>query len=409
MYRVSSAVPRFARALLAGAVLATVWVNLDPSSYYDFIEWRLLDADLPDWLSPHPLSFTLRAFVVDVLMAFFLFFLGKELWEALRLERGAMTGRQAILPVALALGGMIGAALVWILAATRIETAEEAMPGMGWQVGLGSDVVLCFLIGARLFGTGHPALQLLLLVTLLTDFLALLVLGITAPLPDLRPAWLLLPLAAAVLVWLRYGRAPAEDAPERDRRARLGLWPYLLAGAVSWLGVAASGLPPALGFLPILPAIAHADRSFGLFAEAEEILHDPLNRLARHLARPLTAVLFGFGLLEGGVELAAFAPTTVVTLASLWLGRPLGMLILGIGLAALLGLRLPAGLVLRDVLIVIALASSGFTVPILALDLTLPGGAMQEGARMGLAISLLAGPALLLLLRRKTRVPTAGA
>ena len=41
MYKVSSFVRRFAKALVAGAVLATVWVNLDPASYYDAIEYRL--------------------------------------------------------------------------------------------------------------------------------------------------------------------------------------------------------------------------------------------------------------------------------------------------------------------------------------------------------------------------------
>jgi NhaA family Na+:H+ antiporter len=43
----------------------------------------------------------------------------------------------------------------------------------------------------------------------------------------------------------------------------------------------------------------------------------------------------------------------------------------------------------------------GFTVPVLTLDTALPGGAMQEAARLGLAFSLLAGPLSLLLRRSK--------
>ena len=43
MYRVSPFVRRFAWALLGGAGVATVWVNLSPASYYDMIEWRFLD------------------------------------------------------------------------------------------------------------------------------------------------------------------------------------------------------------------------------------------------------------------------------------------------------------------------------------------------------------------------------
>ncbi|WP_137112582.1 Na+/H+ antiporter NhaA [Rhodobacter sp. SY28-1] len=391
MYRVSSFVPRFAQALLGGALVATLWVNLHPASYYDSIEWRLLDLELPGWLAPLPFSLTPMNLVSDGLMALFLFSIGKELWEALTLEHGALRGRQAILPVGMTLGGMIGAALVWITVGSLIETAEEAGFATGWQVPLGSDVVLCYLVGRAIFPRGHLALHLLLLLAIATDILALLIAGLTHPDVSLRLAWLSLPVVAALAVWQLFGRAPPAGASETHRRAREGLLPYVLAGLLSWIGVAASGLPPALGLLPVIPAIAHADRSFGLFAEVEELLHDPLNRLAHALAWPLTAILFLFGLTRGGVDLSAFTPTTLTTLAALWLGRPLGMLILGLGLIAALGLRLPQGVSLRDILRVALILGMGFTVPVLALDSALPGGAMQEAARLGLAISLVAG------------------
>ncbi len=397
MYRVSSFVPRFAKALLGGAVLASAWVNLAPASYYDSIEWRLLDLDLPGWIAPLPFSLTPMNCVAQGLMALFLFFIGKELWEALTLEHGALNGRQAILPAGLTLGGLIGSAAMWILVGSLIETAEEAGFATGWQVPLGTDVVLCFLVARAAFGPGHPALHLLLLLTIATDISALIVAGLTQPDLTLRPAWLLLPAAAGLITWALYGRTPAPDAPERARRAGQQLWPYVVAGLASWIGVAASGLPAVLGLLPVIPAIAHADRSFGLFAEVEESLSDPLNRLSHALVWPLTGILFLFGLTRGGIDLSAFAPTTVTTLAALWLGRPLGMLVIGLGLAATLGLRLPPGITLRDILRVTVIMAMGFTVPVLSLEGALPGGAMQEAARLGLALSLLAGPLALLL------------
>lgn len=397
MYRVSSVLPRFALALLAGVILATLWVNLAPASYYDAIEWRLLDLDLPRWMAPLPISLTPMTLVSDGLMALFLFIVGKELWEALVAEHGSLRGRQAALPAGMVLGSLAGAALVWILSASLIETAEEAGFATGWQVPLGSDVVLCYLIGRAVFGQGHPALHLLLLLAVAIDILALLVLGLSQPLVSLRLVWLALPALAALAVWGVYGRALPAEAPERLRQARSRLWPYVLAGVLSWIGVAAAGLPPVLGLLPVIPAIAHADRSFGPFAEAEELLHDPLNRLAHALSWPLTATLFLFGLTRGGVDLAAFAPTTVTTLAALWIGKPLGMLVLGLGTIAVLGLKLPPGISLRDILRVVVVLAPGFTVPVLALDSALPGGAMQEAARLGLAISLLAGALALLL------------
>ena len=97
-------------------------------------------------------------------------------------------------------------------------------------------------------------------------------------------------------------------------------------GMISLPAYYLAGLPPALGLLPVIPVIPHADRCFGVFAEAEEFLHDPLNRLAHLLVKPLAVVLFFFGLTRGGIDLGAFAPTTLVLLAALWIGKPLGLM-----------------------------------------------------------------------------------
>lgn len=403
MYRVSPFVRHFGLALLSGAGMATLWVNADPASYYDAIEFRLADLPLPLWLAPRGLSLTPVTLVSDGLMALFTAFVAKELWEALVLERGALSSGRARAPLGAVIGGSIGAVLVWLLVSALIETAAEATPGAGWQVPIGSDVVLGYLVARRAFGAGHPALHLLLLMAIGFDITGLVVLGLSDPDISLRLVWLALPVAAAAGVWALYGRPPAPGATERDRRRGLHLWPYVLAGLLSFAGVAASGLPPALGLLPVIPAIPHADRSFGLFAEAEEYLHDPLNRLAHLMVKPLAVVLFLFGLTRGGIDLAAFAPTTLSVLAALWIGKPLGLMLGLIGAMAFLGARLPQGISTRDLLLIAVILAMGFTVPVVALDPALPGGAMTEAARLGLALSLLAGPLALVLARRLRR------
>ncbi|MDZ4094415.1 MAG: Na+/H+ antiporter NhaA [Paracoccaceae bacterium] len=403
MYRVSNFIRHFAFALLAGGGVATLWVNLAPRSYYDAIEWRLLDLSFPVWFTPTGESLTMMSLTSDLLMALFLFFLGKELWEALTLERGALHGRRAGAPVLAMAGGMIGAALFWLILSARYETALEATAFGGWPVPLGSDVVLGYLVGRVVFGAGHPALHVLLLITIGMDITGMLLLGLAYPSGGLRLLWLALPLLSSLGLWLLVCRKARPGAAERHRRRALRLWPYGLAGIVSWIGVAAAGLPPALGLLPIIPAIPHSDHAFGLFAEAEEFLTDPLNRFAHLTVRPLMLVLFLFGLTQGGIDLRAFAPTTGITLAAMWLGKPLGLMLGGLVLAPMLGLALPQGLHRRDMALIAGIAGMGFTLPALALHSALPGGAMQEAARLGLGISLIAGPAMVLVARQIRR------
>ncbi len=392
MYRVSPFVRRFAWALLGGILLATLWVNLSPESYYDAIEWRLIDRPLPAWIAGESVVVSPMAVVSDVLMSLFLFFVGKELWEALVLQRGALAGRRALLPAGAVLGAMLGSVLVWVWHWGLFAQAYDVSPGTGWPVPIGSEIVVGYVVGRRVFGGGHPALHLLLLITIASNILGTLILGFAYPATGLKLLWLLLPIAACLTVYRLYGRPPSAAATERERRRAAALWPYALAGVASWIGVAAAGLPAELGLLPLLPVIPHADRAFGLFAEAEELLHDPLNRLAHLLVRPLALVLFLFGLTRGGIDLAAFAPTTLTVLASLWIGKPLGLVLGALLAAQLFRLPMPAGVRIRDLVLIAVISGMGFTAPVLAIDTAIPGGEMAEAARLGLAVSLLAGP-----------------
>lgn len=396
MYRVSPFVRHFAWALLGGMAVATLWLNLSPGSYYDAIEMRLAEVPLPLWIAPQNLSLTPFKAVSDGLMALFLFFIGKELWEALMLERGALSGRKAGVPLGGIIGGWIGGVAVWLITGALIETALEATPGAGWAVPIGSDAVLCYLVGRWVFGPGHPALSLLLLTAIANDIAGLVVLGLAFPQGGLRLSWLLLSLFAVGGVWALFGRLARPGLTERQHLRAFALWPYVVAGLLCWSGVVLAGLPGALGLLPLIPVIPHADRAFGLFAEAEEYLHDPLNRLAHLLVKPIAVVLFLFGLTRGGIDLQAFAPTSITVLAAFWLGKPLGLLI-GAGLAArVMGYQLPQAVRPIDLVLVAMISGIGFTVPALAVGTALPGGGMQEAARLGLALSFGLGALALL-------------
>jgi len=400
MYRVSSYVGQFAQALIAGVALATLWVNLAPAAYYDAIEFRLLDLSLPDWAFAMDVTVTPLSLVSDGLMAVFLFFIGKELWEAVVLERGALAGRaKASMPLGAVLGGLIGAAAAWLICSALFVRVEEAGLLTGWTVPLGSDVILCYAVGRLVFGKGHPALHLLLLITIAFDILGLLITGLTNPQAVIRPLWLILPALTLAVTWFGFGHLARPGATERQHRRAHALWPYVVAGLLTWVGVALSGLPAALGLLPLIPIMPHAERSFGLFAEAEAYLTDPLNRMAHHMARALPWILFLFGLTRGGVDVMALAPTTGSVLAALWLGKPLGIIAGALIAGAVTGALLPRDTRLSDLILIAVIAGIGFTVPVLTVGVALPGGRLAEAARLGLVLSLLAGPAALLLAR----------
>ena len=91
MYRISPFVRYFALALTAGILVATLWVNLAPFSYYDAIEYRLFDLPLPGWMMLQQPSITPLSLVSNLLMPLYFFFIGKEMWESLVLERGVFT------------------------------------------------------------------------------------------------------------------------------------------------------------------------------------------------------------------------------------------------------------------------------------------------------------------------------
>jgi NhaA family Na+:H+ antiporter len=264
----------------------------------------------------------------------------------------------------------------------------------------GSDMVLAFFFGRMIFGKGHTALQVLLFLCILDGLLGLMAGGFAAPANNnLRALWLILPLCAALFGYYKLTRPQlSRTITERQRQQAGKLWPWLILGFFCWVGVSASGLPPELAFLPLVPAMLHGKHSFGLFAAAEEYLTDPLNRLSHFLLMPVTLVLFLFALTHGAMDLAGFGPTTWIMLGALWLGKPLGIILASVALKAL-GQPLPNKLKTREIAYIAGLMAIGFTLPLVTLETALPGGAMQEAARLGLGISLLAGPALVLLAR----------
>ena len=242
------------------------------------------------------------------------------------------------------------------------------------------------------------------------DAVGLLILAIFYPSGDLAPVWLLLSFGAAIAVfvfanWLpRYLDRGNQARPNSTWvRKKLSFWPYAIAAALSWYGFQESGIHPALGLLPIVPTIPHADRAFGIFSEAETHLHDLLNDIEHALKYPVEIILLFFGLLNAGVEFKSISEPTWLVLAGLLIGKPLGVMIMGWIAAKPLRLGLPEGMRIIDLFVVGCVAAIGFTVALFVASVAFDAGPVQDAAKMGALFSFFAA-AISIVAGKLTRV-----
>jgi len=321
----------------------------------------------------------------------------KEVWEAVILKNGSLRGRKAATPLIATAGGMAGPVAVYLGLAWFLGSDVFDAVHRGWAIPTATDIAFSYLVGRIVFGAGHPAVRFLLLLAIADDAGGLLILAIFYPSGELAPEWLLLSLGAAAFVFLFFNHIPRlRDRGNQDRpnstwaRKVLGPWPFVIAGIVSWYGFAQSGLHPALGLLPIVPTIPHADRAFGLFSEAEKYLTDLLNVMEHAVKNPVEIVLFLFGLANAGVEFTAIGAPTWLVFAGLLVGKPLGIFILGWIAARPLGLGLPAGMRVADLVVVGSVAAIGFTVALFVASVAFDPGPVQDAAKMGALFSFAA-------------------
>ena len=414
MYRVWNFLTNYSLLLIFGAAIALIWANTDAHSYHLFVDYPLwfndvIGTSLHHWeqvlgedaaLFGHAETakvLTAHYLVNDVLMAFFFAIAGKEVWEAVILDNGSLRGKKAATPLFATAGGMFGPIAVYLgIAALLGSTTFDAVAN-GWAIPTATDIAFSYLVGRIVFGAGHPAVRFLLLLAIADDAAGLIILAIFYPSGELAPVWLLLSLAAAVGVFLLFNWLPRKlDAGDQLRprstwmRQKLSFWPYLIAGALSWFGFAQSGLHPALGLLPIVPTLPHADRAFGLFAEAEQHLTDLLNHSEHLLKHPVEVVLFFFGLMNAGVTFSSISEPTWLVLAGLMIGKPVGILLFGYIGAHTLKFGLPEGMRTVDLVVIGCVAAIGFTVSLFVASVAFDPGPVQDAAKMGALFSFAA-------------------
>jgi NhaA family Na+:H+ antiporter len=356
--------------LAAAAVLALIASN---SSWHDIYQSFVRTPGTLDVGGALVLSKPLLVWVNDLWMAVFFFLVGLEIKREV-VEGELASRRQAMLPAAAALGGMVVPALIYALV-----NMGDAQAMRGWAIPAATDIA--FAIGiVMLLGSRVPtSLKIFLTAVAIIDDLGAIVIIALFYTDNLSPA-MLAAAGAGALILLALNRAGV-------RRADV----YIVVGLVMWVCVLKSGIHATLA--GVLTALAiplrHADGR-------------PLAGPLEHGLHPWVAflVLPLFAFANAGVSLQGMSlgslldPVPLGIAGGLVLGKTIGVfgaswLMIRSGLTSA-----PGGASTRQLLGVCVLCGIGFTMSLFIGGLAFDGLGADFEIRLKLGVlagSILAG------------------
>ena len=398
--------------LLVAAVVALVWANSPWSASYRDL-WA---TELTIGVGGHDLTEDLRHWVNDGLMTLFFFVIGLEIKQ--ELTNGQLTSvKEAAIPAAGALGGMVAPALLYVALNFGGDGAA------GWGIPMATDVAFALGVLALLGRFVPSELKVLLLGLAIVDDVGAIVVIALFYSAGLQGLWLAAAAAGLVTVLVL-------------RRVGVRFLPvYVVLGAAIWLatfesgihatiaGVALGLLTPARPFLPDVDANRIADELSTdrnvTAAEVRDISFRiresiPMTERLQDLLHPWTSYVIVpmFALANAGVAVsgdsladAATSPVTLGVVLGLVVGKVVGVAG-AIVLASRLGIgRLPSSVTNRHVLGMAGLAGIGFTVSIFITGLAFDSPVLTDQAKIGVlaASAIAAGLGTLILMGGRRR------
>ena len=330
-----------------GAVIALVWANTEPESYFRF---------------SHAFSFPVN----EIAMAFFLALIAQELFEALIPGGALAVWRHRALPMVAALGGLLGSVVTFLL---YVRLAHQPVLMPAWPVVAAVDIAAGYYLLRLIYPRRSGPVAFLLLVAVMTDVVALAVVSVQTPGFEVHPMGFGLLLIALLTA-----------AALRRRRVK-AFWPYwLISGTLSWLALYWMGIHPALALVPIVPLLPHDRRPGDVFADRPD--HDPVHQAEHEWNGLAQLALFMFGLVNAGVIFKHVDTGTWAVVVAALAGRPLGI-IAAVALAVTSGWHLPRRMQWADVIVVALATTSGFTFALFLGSAVLPVGAVSEQITLG--------------------------
>ncbi|MGC1511541.1 MAG: Na+/H+ antiporter NhaA [Acidimicrobiales bacterium] len=403
--------------LLAGAALvALIWANSPWSATYHDLWGTTLTIDL----AGHVIAEDLRHWINDGMMTLFFFVIGLEIKHELVNGRLASL-RDAAVPAAGALGGMVVPALLYV----ALNLGGDGIAG--WGIPMATDVAFALGVLALLGNRVPGELKVLLLGLAIVDDIGAIIVIAAFYSDGLDVRWLAVAAAGLLLVALL-------------RRAHVRYLPiYGIVGVGTWFATFESGvhatvagvllglLAPARAFLPgrdpdlpsadlpsaDLPSAEHQltaaevrDLSFRLRESipVTERLQDFLHPWTSYVIVPMFA-LANAGVTVSGDALgnAVSSRVTIGVVIGLVVGKLVGVAG-AITLAHRLGIgRLPEGISIRHIVGMAGIAGIGFTVSIFVAGLAFADPSAADQAKIGvLAASALAAVVGSIILTRGT-------
>jgi len=346
-------------ALLAGSVVALIWVNVFGIAGYESF-WH---TELKIGIGDVAITEDLGHWVNDGLMTLFFFLISLEI------KREVVTGdlrhpRRAALPVIAAAGGVVVPILIYLAI-----TAGTSATG-GWGIPMATDAAFAIaalaLLGERV---GVGAKLFLVTIAVVDDVLAIVVIAI-AYTSDLSLPWL---LAAIALIGV---------VAAMRRLGLVRIWPYAVVGLLVWVATLESGVHATIAGVGLAFMTPSGDiRGRPVLEELENRIHP----WTSFLILPIFA-LANAGVVIGGDALdAGDGMRTALAVA---IGLMVGKLV-GISAATLLAVRfrlglLPRGVDRRSVIGIAALAGIGFTVSLFIAALAFDDPLLVDSAKLGI-------------------------
>jgi len=382
--------------LLAAAATALAFANSPLAHAYEALWQRRLGLGVP--LLP---AYDLHFWVNDGLMSIFFLLVGLEIRR--EIHDGTLSDpRVAALPIVAAAGGVLVPALLYIV------VGSDPLVRRGWAVPTATDIA--FALGVLSLIPRLPgALRMLLLTLAIADDIAAILIIAFFYSGGVVASHFLLIAAGVALVLLLQALGV--------RRAL----PYVLPGALVWVGMLRAGLHPALTGV-VLGLLTPVTAEFGLRVWRSEPSaaspataadpppggDSPLVRVEAML-HPYVAFgimpLFAFanaGVSLSGLDLSAPAPLAVGTgiVLGLVLGKPIGIVLAALAAVRLKVCELPGDVQWRDVVLLGILAGIGFTMSVFIADLAFEDPALLAAAKFAVLVASAVAATLALLFGR---------